>query len=260
MLKNLQTNLILIYQQGKYMIALATTTVIGLIYLWDPTYLWISLVGYCLFGMLGLEIAHHRYYCHKSFVAKNKFVEWILYVCSIYSGCGGPIYYSGLHRTHHMTADTDKDPHRPFDQPFLSAIHCNDRTRSTIDWSIVRDLTVHKELMFLTRNHMWIYFSTIGLAAIINLKFALYFFVIPALFTMLVAGLVNTVSHMWGYRNFETNDHNRNNLFVNLLGFGVGLHNNHHYNSRRYTTRVKWHEIDISGLIIKYILAKEVYE
>ena len=256
----LSNSIQLVFKNGISLIILYVLAGIGCYFLWDIEYLlWFGL-GYFLFGVIGLEIAHHRYYCHNSFVARNKAVDWFLYVCSIFSACGGPVYYSGLHRTHHKTADTDLDPHRPFDQPILSFFHCNDRSRSEIDWRIVRDLTERKEMMFLVNYHSWLYFGTIFITALINAKFALFFFILPAILALTVAGLVNTVNHMWGYRNFETNDRSRNNPFVNLLGFGVGLHNNHHYNSRRYTTRVKWHEIDISGLIIKYILAKEVYE
>ena len=39
---------------------------------------------------------------------------------------------------------------------------------------------------------------------------------------------VNSVTHVWGYRNYETPDGSRNNLIVGLLAGGEGWHNNHH--------------------------------
>ena len=42
---------------------------------------------------------------------------------------------------------------------------------------------------------------------------------------------VNSVSHLWGYRNYETPDQSRNNIFVSLI-VGGEWHNNHHADSR----------------------------
>ena len=39
---------------------------------------------------------------------------------------------------------------------------------------------------------------------------------------------VNSVCHSLGSRDFDTKDSSRNNLFVSLLSFGEGWHNNHH--------------------------------
>src|SRR5690606_36461025 len=39
---------------------------------------------------------------------------------------------------------------------------------------------------------------------------------------------VNSLSHMFGYRNFDTNDQSRNNWLVGILAMGEGWHNNHH--------------------------------
>ena len=39
---------------------------------------------------------------------------------------------------------------------------------------------------------------------------------------------VNSVTHLWGYRNYDTDDDSRNNLFVGIISNGEGWHNNHH--------------------------------
>ena len=39
---------------------------------------------------------------------------------------------------------------------------------------------------------------------------------------------VNSATHLWGYRNYETRDESRNLWWVALLAFGEGWHNNHH--------------------------------
>jgi len=39
---------------------------------------------------------------------------------------------------------------------------------------------------------------------------------------------VNSVAHVWGYRNYDTTESSRNNVIVALLSNGEGWHNNHH--------------------------------
>ena len=43
-----------------------------------------------------------------------------------------------------------------------------------------------------------------------------------------VTWFVNSATHIWGYRNYETTDDSRNLWWVGLLAFGEGWHNNHH--------------------------------
>jgi stearoyl-CoA desaturase (delta-9 desaturase) len=55
---------------------------------------------------------------------------------------------------------------------------------------------------------------------------------------------VNSASHRWGYRNYETPDRSRNNLFVSLL-VGGEWHNNHHADPCSARQGHKWWEIDL---------------
>jgi len=43
-----------------------------------------------------------------------------------------------------------------------------------------------------------------------------------------VTWLVNSATHAWGERPFDTTDNSRNNKWVAALTFGEGWHNNHH--------------------------------
>ena len=43
---------------------------------------------------------------------------------------------------------------------------------------------------------------------------------------------INSVTHVWGYRNYETDEDSRNNLIVGLISNGEGWHNNHHADPR----------------------------
>ena len=55
---------------------------------------------------------------------------------------------------------------------------------------------------------------------------------------------VNSATHLWGYRNYATNEDSRNNWWVALLACGEGWHNNHHaYPSSARHGHRRW-EID----------------
>jgi stearoyl-CoA desaturase (delta-9 desaturase) len=62
---------------------------------------------------------------------------------------------------------------------------------------------------------------------------------------------VNSATHLWGYRNYETTDHSRNLWWVALLTYGEGWHNNHHAFQRMARHGHRWWEIDVTyGVIL----------
>jgi stearoyl-CoA desaturase (delta-9 desaturase) len=75
--------------------------------------------------------------------------------------------------------------------------------------------------------------------------------------------LVNSATHLWGTRRFETRDDSRNNPLIALLTWGEGWHNNHHAYPRSARHGLKWYEFDINWIQIwaleKLGLAKSVY-
>jgi stearoyl-CoA desaturase (delta-9 desaturase) len=56
--------------------------------------------------------------------------------------------------------------------------------------------------------------------------------------------LVNSATHIWGSRRFPTSDTSRNNLWVALLTFGEGWHNNHHAHPQSSRHGLTWYEFD----------------
>ena len=65
---------------------------------------------------------------------------------------------------------------------------------------------------------------------------------------------VNSVTHVWGYRNYNTPDVSRNNALVALLASGEGWHNNHHADPRSARHGHKWWEIDLTWLAIRLLM------
>jgi stearoyl-CoA desaturase (delta-9 desaturase) len=65
--------------------------------------------------------------------------------------------------------------------------------------------------------------------------------------------LVNSATHMWGYRNYETKDESKNLWWVALISYGEGWHNNHHAYPRMARHGHKWWEFDVTFLTIRIL-------
>ena len=64
---------------------------------------------------------------------------------------------------------------------------------------------------------------------------------------------VNSLTHLFGYSNYETDDCSRNNWFVALLTVGEGWHNNHHHDPVSASNQHRWWEIDVTYYQIKLL-------
>ena len=71
---------------------------------------WWFLLGLLAFlwtGIVGVNVALHRYYSHRAFTT-TPFREKILLFSSIVTSLGSPAMWCSVHRLHHVTSDTDK--------------------------------------------------------------------------------------------------------------------------------------------------------
>jgi stearoyl-CoA desaturase (delta-9 desaturase) len=77
-----------------------------------------------------------------------------------------------------------------------------------------------------------------------------------------ITWFVNSAGHLWGYRNYETDENSRNNWWVGLLSNGEGWHNNHHADQRAAAHGHRWWEFDVTWITIRLLelvgLAKDV--
>jgi stearoyl-CoA desaturase (delta-9 desaturase) len=63
--------------------------------------------------------------------------------------------------------------------------------------------------------------------------------------------IINWFAHKYGYVNFKVTDTSRNLLKFDWLMMGEAYHNNHHkHGSRPNFGGVRWHEIDVTYLIM----------
>jgi stearoyl-CoA desaturase (delta-9 desaturase) len=69
---------------------------------------------------------------------------------------------------------------------------------------------------------------------------------------------INSLAHRWGRRRFQTRDDSRNNLWLALLTFGEGWHNNHHHFPGSARQGFRWWEIDITWYGLRALQALRI--
>lgn len=224
----------------------------------------IAIILWVITGM-GICICYHRLLTHGSFKT-TKFIEYFLSICGMLAMEGPTIKWVGVHRKHHQHADKDEDPHSPLGGTWLHVFWGH------FIWAIKndvfkRDYTQYAKDLQRDKFHVIMY-KCHWLPQLI-LVFALFFsgmwyedfrlgcswvvwgIGVRTVFTYHMTWLVNSASHLWGYRNYETPDNSRNNWIVALGTFGEGWHNNHHHEQRSAAHGTRhWWEIDIAYYII----------
>ena len=74
---------------------------------------------------------------------------------------------------------------------------------------------------------------------------------VRTIFVLHSTWLVNSASHIWGYRSHPTRDKSTNLWWVALLTYGEGWHNNHHAYQTSARHGLDWWEVDLTYLTIK---------
>jgi sn-2 palmitoyl-lipid 9-desaturase len=103
----------------------------------------------------------------------------------------------------------------------------------------------------------------LGLYAVGGWSFVIYGVFLRAVILWHTTWLINSASHITGYRSFEeTGDNSRNLWWTALLTYGEGWHNNHHAHPNVAPAGRTWWEIDTTWWVIQGLqklgLAKKV--
>ncbi|QGJ71167.1 Palmitoyl-monogalactosyldiacylglycerol delta-7 desaturase [Planctomycetales bacterium 10988] len=219
-------------------------------------------------GGLGICLGFHRLLTHQSFQT-YKPVKWFLAWVGGLAGEGPVITWVSVHRKHHKHSDHHADPHSPIHGGWWSHIIWMTPNVGKPYWNEVRDkygkdLSKDKVIRFIDSTFMlWHVVTAVGLTAVgywmggwyMALSYLTWGFFLRMVWVMHVTWLVNSASHIWGYRNYETTDQSRNNWWVGLLSFGEGWHNNHHAFERVARHGHKWWEVDVTYMTIKAMKA-----
>jgi stearoyl-CoA desaturase (delta-9 desaturase) len=239
----------------------------------------LCILGIFVFGVLGINIGYHRLLTHRGFACQ----KWIEHTLSILGCCCGqdsPTYWVAIHRRHHHYSDEAPDPHSPLRGFFWChvgwlLIKSDDLKHHPLMDRYARDLQRDAFQARLVKHDNWIfiaiaswvlfYVGGFAFAALTGAsfqdasQFGLSLFIWGSVVrTVLVlhnTWSINSVTHLWGYRNYETPDDSRNNALIAILTAGEGWHNNHHADPRSAKHGHKWWEFDLSWLTIRLMMA-----
>ena len=227
----------------------------------------VALYAVRMFAITGF---YHRYFSHRTF-RTSRAVQFVFALVGASSVQRGPLWWAAHHRNHHRHADTPGDPHSPSQRGFWWS-HVGwflTRQGFRTDWARIPDLARYPELRWLDRYDTVV---PVLLAVALYATGELLQSVAPQLGTdgpqLLVWGFfvstvvlfhvtvtINSLAHRFGRRRFETRDDSRNNVWLALLTFGEGWHNNHHFFPGTARQGFRWWELDITWYGLRLMAA-----
>jgi fatty-acid desaturase len=228
----------------------------------------VASILYILAINVGIGMCYHRLLTHRGY-SVPKWLEYLMTVCATLSLEGGPIFWVSTHRVHHQMSDQEGDPHTPNEGGWWAHVgwiffgqSLHDQTEALSRYS--PDLRKDKFHVWLSKYH-WLPITVSGLL-LLGLGWAfggwkngigmvLWGVLLRVTLGLHATWLVNSATHLWGSRRFQTKDDSRNNWWVALLTGGEGWHNNHHAHPVSARHGLKWYEIDPNFWGI-WILAK----
>lgn len=207
-------------------------------------------------GSWGIGMGYHRLLTHRGYKTP-KWVEYFLTICGTLALEGGPIFWVATHRIHHQHSDDEGDPHSPREGSFWAhmgwiltgdAMHANTEVLKRY----APDLSKDRFHVALTTWH-WVPQTVVGLLllGLGGLPYLLWGMFFRTTYGLHSTWLVNSATHLWGSRRFETRDDSTNNWWVALLSWGEGWHNNHHAHPVSARHGLAWYELDLNWLAIK---------
>ncbi|KIY98704.1 stearoyl-CoA desaturase (delta-9desaturase) [Monoraphidium neglectum] len=209
-----------------------------------------SIFAFC--GIVGITLGYHRMLTHKSFKT-YKCLEYLIAFVGTQAGQGDPIEWVSTHRYHHLHTDTPLDPHSPYEGFWWShLLWLTGTEHSLLDYANVPDLKnqLFYKVMEFTFFPLLFIVKPVLMYQMGGMQAVCWTCAFPLVWGYHTTFLVNSASHIWGTRPFETGDLSTNCWWVALLAFGEGWHNAHH--AFPYSARhgLEWYEFDATWILI----------
>jgi stearoyl-CoA desaturase (delta-9 desaturase) len=218
----------------------------------------LCLVLHWLTGGIGICMTYHRLLTHRSFATRPKWFAYVLTAIGCCASEGGAIGWVADHRRHHAFSDQEGDVHSPdrgfgwahmfwWMTPDVTSRHTPEYLQK---WApdLYRD-PVHR---FLNNFHIVFPLAMLaGLYALGGWSWLIWGGFLRTCLVLHTTWLVNSASHIWGYRTHETRDHSTNLWWVALLTYGEGWHNNHHAFQTSAKHGLAWWEVDMTYWAIR---------
>jgi len=234
-------------------------------------YLGMLVIGWILTGM-GITVGFHRLLTHRSFDTFGWVRAFWMAMGSL-AVEGSPLVWCAVHRKHHELSDKHGDPHSPhlhgegWWNRFKGFVHSHSGWLFTPHWvkddsvRYVPDLVKEPMLVWVDKlYYLWV-LASLGIPAVIgglvmmSWQGALLGFIWGGLARIFVVHhitwSINSISHIFGKKEYRSNDESRNNLLCGVLGHGEGWHNTHHAFPTSARHGLEWWQFDSSWLAIR---------
>jgi fatty-acid desaturase len=224
---------------------------------------------------VGIGMSYHRQLTHRGYVTP-RWLEYLMAGCGTMALQGGPMYWVAVHRMHHQYTDKPGDPHSPRDGAWWShmgwILYGSLHSESKVLSRYAPDLAKDPAHQWLSKYH-WVPVTVMGIGLLLGgafyggwatgISWALWGVFLRVTIGMHVTWLVNSATHIWGSRRFQTRDDSTNNWLIALLTGGEGWHNNHHAHPVSARHGMAWYEVDFNYMGIQLLqllgLAKNVH-
>lgn len=207
-------------------------------------------------GSIGICLGYHRMLTHRSFQVPKP-LEYTIAIIGALALQGGPIFWVSGHRRHHLdTEDFDKDPYsarRGFWWSHMLWLFY--KRPEFFDFNAYRqyapDLSKDGFYRWLDRYFLLLQIPLgVGLYLLGGWSFVVYGLLVRAVVLWHSTWLINSATHMAGYRTHDCDDNSRNLWWAAILTYGEGWHNNHHAYPNVAKAGWQWWEIDMTWWII----------
>ena len=220
---------------------------------------WPAFGVFCLLhwmtGSLGITLSYHRFLSHKSLKLMWP-ARFMGLLCGVLAGEGSPLTWAATHRLHHARSDQTGDPHSPLHGPWWShmwwmLVYRTPQERQALFKRYAPDLINDPMIQFFEKTFfLWQVITGVvlyGLGEYIGsggISMVLWGLCARMVVMYHSTWFVNSATHIWGYRNYETRDQSRNLWWVAILSYGEGWHNNHHAHPHTARAGHRWWELD----------------
>lgn len=211
--------------------------------------------------MFAVTAFYHRYFSHRAF-RTSRAAQFVFALLGATAVQRGPLWWASHHRHHHLHSDRPADSHSAREHGFFW---------SHIGWFLARenfaarlrrvpDLARYPELRWLDRFDIvvpallalalyglgaWLDYATPELGTS-GTQLVVWGFCISTVVLYHATFTINSLAHHFGRRRYATHDDSRNNVWLALLTFGEGWHNNHHHFPGAARQGFYWWEVDMS--------------
>lgn len=263
-----------------YLLSIVTYHLLALFALLPWLFSWtgvaLAVAGLYVFGTLGINLCYHRLLTHRGFNCPR----WLEHGFALLGVCclqDTPARWVAIHRLHHQHSDEEPDPHSPlvtFLWGHMGWLFVENRQVNNVMTydRYARDVLKDPFYFAFERNLLWVWVNLAQWTLFVGTGFAVgscggtWLDGVQFGLSLLVWGVfvrtvavwhitwsVNSATHLWGYRNYETDENSRNNWLVALISNGEGWHNNHHADQRSAAHGHRWWEFDVTYLTIRLL-------